>query len=57
MFFFLNLVLWYRRTKMFISTISAYVVYHLQKNYPYLLIFAPIKDFLHVYNVEQPGQT
>ena len=33
------------------------VVYPLEKNYPYLLIFAPIKDFLHVYNVEQPGQT
>ena len=37
--------------------ISAEVVYHLQKSYPYLLIFAPIKDFLDVYNVEQPGQT
>ena len=24
---------------------------------PYLFIFAPIKDFLDVYNVEQPGQT
>ena len=31
--------------------------YHLQKSYPYLLIFAPIKDFLDVYNAEQPGQT
>ena len=27
-----------------------------KKNYPYLPIFAPIKDFLDVYNVEQPGQ-
>ena len=26
----------------------------MEKNYPYLLIFAPIKDFLDVYNVEQP---
>ena len=25
--------------------------------YPYQLIFAPIKDFLDVYNVDQPGQT
>ena len=23
----------------------------------YLLIFAPIKDFFDVYNIEQPGQT
>ena len=29
----------------------------MQKSYPYLLIFAPIKDFLDVYNIEQPGQT
>ena len=28
-----------------------------KKSYPYLLIFAPIKDLLDVYNVEQPGQT
>ena len=28
---------------------------YLEKNYPYLLIFAPIKDFL-VYNVGHPGQ-
>ena len=33
------------------------VVYHLQKSYPYLFIYAPIKDFLDAYNVEQPGQT
>ena len=25
----------------------------MEKNYPYLPIFAPIKDFLDVYNVEQ----
>ena len=37
--------------------ISADVVYHLQKSYPNLLIFAPIKDFLDVYNVEQPCET
>ena len=41
----------------YFDIISADVVYHLQKSYPYLLIFAPIKDFLDVYNVEQPGQT
>ena len=29
----------------------------MEKNYSYLLIFAPIKDFPDVYNVEQPGQT
>ena len=29
----------------------------MQKSYPYLLIFAPIIDFLDVYNVEQAGQT
>ena len=39
--------------KLSLFTISAGVVYHLQKSYPYLLIFAPIKDFLDVYNVEQ----
>ena len=37
--------------------LSADVVYHLQKSYPYLLIFTPIKDFLDVYNVEQAGKT
>ena len=26
------------------------------KRLPYLLIYAPIKHFLDVYNVEQPGQ-
>ena len=30
---------------------------HLEKSYPYLLIFAPIKDFSDAHNVEQPGQT
>ena len=25
----------------------------MEKNYPYLLIFTPIKDFFDVYNVEQ----
>ena len=30
---------------------------HMEKSCPYLLIFAPIKDFLDVYNVEQPGET
>ena len=32
-------------------------VTHPEESYPYLPIFAPIKDFLGVYNVEQPGQT
>ena len=32
--------------------ICADVVTHLEKSYPYLLIFAPIKDFLDVYNIE-----
>ena len=41
----------------YFDIISADVVCHLQKSCPYLLIFAPIKDFLDVYNVEQPGQT
>ena len=45
-------------TKMFISRIiSAHVVYHMQRSYPYLLIFAPVKGFLMYINVEQPGQT
>ena len=33
------------------------VVYPPGENYPYLIVFAPIKDFLDVYNVEQAGQT
>ena len=41
----------------YFDIISSDVVHHLQKSYPYLLIFAPIRDFLDVYNVEQPGQT
>ena len=40
----------------YFDKIYAYVVYHLQKSYPYLLIFAPIKVF-YVYNVEQPSLT
>ena len=47
MFFFLNLDLSYRRYEnVYCDIISADVVYHLQKSYPYLLIFAPVKDFL-----------
>ena len=58
MIFFLNLDLSYRRHQnVYFDIICADVVYHLQKSYPYLFIFAPIKDFLDVYNVEQPGQT
>ena len=54
---FLNLDLSYRRHKnVCFDIISADVVYHLQKSYSYLLTFAPIKDFLDEYNVEQPGQ-
>ena len=34
--------------------ICADVVYRLEKSYPYLLIFAPIKTFLDAYNVEGP---
>ena len=30
---------------------------HLEKSYPYFLIFASVKAFLDVYTVEQPGQT
>ena len=30
---------------------------HLEKSYPHLLVFAPIEDFLDVYNVEHPSQT
>ena len=58
MFFFSNLDLSYRRYQnVYFDIISADVVYHLQESYCDLLIFAPIKDFLDVYNVEQPGQT
>ena len=31
------------------------VVYHLEKSYLYSLIFAPIKDFLDICDVEHPG--
>ena len=54
---FFNLDLPYLQYQnVYFDKISAYVVYHLQKSYLYLLIFAPIKDFLDVYNEEQPGQ-
>ena len=54
MFFFLNLDLSYRRYQnVYFDIISA----DEEKSFPYLLIFAPIKNFLDVYNVEQPGQT
>ena len=36
-------------------TIFADVVYPPGEKYRYLLIFAPIKDFLDVYNVKHPG--
>ena len=42
---------------MFTLTICADVVYPPIESYPYLLIFAPIKYFLDVYNVEHPSQT
>ena len=55
-----SFLIWTYRTGgtkyVYFDIISADVVYHLQKSCPYLLIFAPIKDFLDVYNVEQPGQ-
>ena len=55
---FFNLDLSYRRYQnVYFDIISADVVYHLQKSYPYLFIFAPINDFLDVYNADQPGQT
>ena len=58
MFFFLNLDLSYRRNQnVYFNIFCVDLVYHLKESYPYLLIFAPIKDFLDVYNVEQPGQT
>ena len=58
MFFILNLDLSYQRYEnVYFDIIPADVVYHLQKSYHYLLVFAPIYDFLDVSNVEQPGQT
>ena len=57
MFFFLNLDLSYRRYKNVYFDIICAKFTHLEKSYPYLLIFAPIKDFLDVYNVEHPSQT
>ena len=45
-------------TKMFTLTYFVQTYFtHLDKSYLYLLIFAPIKDFLDVYNVELPGLT
>ena len=43
---------------MFILTLFVQTWFtHLEKIYPNLLIFAPIKDFLDVYNVKHPDQT
>ena len=58
MFFFLDLDLSYHRYQnVYFDIICADVVFlKLEKSYPYLLIFAPIKNFLEVYNVEHPGQ-
>ena len=33
------------------------LIAHLEKSYPYLFVFAPIKDFLDVYNAKHPDQT
>ena len=41
----------------FFYLICADVVYPPGEKLPYLLVFAPIKDFLDVYNVEYLGQT
>ena len=52
MFFLLITDLSYRRYyNVSFDIICADVVYPPGENYPYLLIFAPIKDFLDVYNV------
>ena len=57
-FFFLNLNLSYRRYKnVHFDIICADIVYPPGEKLPYLLIFARIKNFLDVYNVEHPGQT
>ena len=42
---------------MFILHNLSDVVYPPGEKLPYLLIFAPIKDFLDEYNVEHPSQT
>ena len=58
MFFVLNLDLLYPRYEsVYCAIIFAASFTHLEKSYPYLLIFAPNKDFLDVYNVGHPGQT
>ena len=41
----------------YFDIIYADVVYPPEKSYFYLLIFATIKDFLDVYNVEHASQT
>ena len=43
---------------MFILTLFAQTLFtHLEKSYPYLLIFVPIKDFLDACNVEHHSET
>ena len=54
---FLNLDLSYQRYYVYFDIICADVVYPPGESYPYLHIFAPIKDFVDVYNVKHPGQT
>ena len=41
--------------KCLFDIICADVVYPPGESCPYLLIFAPIKDFIDVYNVERPS--
>ena len=58
MCFFFNLDLSYRRYEnVYFDIICEDVVYPPEESYPYLLIFAPIKYFLDVYNLEHPRQT
>ena len=48
MFFFLNLDFPYRRHQnVYFDIVSADVVYPPGESYPYLLIFAPIEDFIY----------
>ena len=63
MFFFLNLDLSYRwyldlsyRWYVYFDNLCRRSLPTWKKSYPYLLIFAPIKDFLDVCNVEYPSQ-